>query len=120
MFYKKGIDITNDKQMFNFLKNHSTYYIMNSWNRACSIANNVKLYNLNLSGDWTTALNFIRHGDDLTLHDLIQLWEIANPGYHVSFNGRSGGYLVLTNKYSSGYVLPDEIECSDTDRKSVV
>ena len=32
MFYKTGVDITNDKQMFNFLKDHFTYPTMNSWN----------------------------------------------------------------------------------------
>ena len=50
MFYKTGVDITNDKQMFNFLKNHFEYYTCNSWNGLRSVANNVKLYNLDLSG----------------------------------------------------------------------
>ena len=45
-FYKTGIDITNDKQMFNFLKNHFEYWTMNSWNRLSSVANKVKLYDL--------------------------------------------------------------------------
>ena len=31
MFYKTGVDITNEKQMFNFLKGHTTYYTANSW-----------------------------------------------------------------------------------------
>ena len=43
MFYKKGIDITNAKQMFEFLKGHYMYDTMNSWNGLKSIANNVKI-----------------------------------------------------------------------------
>ena len=48
MFYQKGVDISNTKSMFNFLNNHFTYDTMNSWNGLKSIANNVKVYNLNL------------------------------------------------------------------------
>ena len=60
MFYTKGIDITNDKQMFNFLKNHFQYYITNGTE---TIANNVKIYNLGLSGDCWTALTFLQVDD---------------------------------------------------------
>ena len=48
-FYKTGIDITNAKQMWNLLKNHYTYYTMNSWNRLDSVANCVKIYKLGLT-----------------------------------------------------------------------
>ena len=30
MFYKTGVDITNDRQMFEFLKGHFEYPTMNS------------------------------------------------------------------------------------------
>ncbi len=43
----KGIRTLNDK--FNYVKNHYKYYTLNSWNGLCSIANNVKIYNLGLS-----------------------------------------------------------------------
>jgi hypothetical protein len=87
---------------------------MSSWNREDSIANNVKLYNLNLTGDWCTALSFIEAGEDFMIHELINLWEIANPDYQVSFNGRSGGYLVLADKYSNHNILPDAVDnCED-------
>ena len=111
MFYKKGIDITNDKQMFNFLKNHSTYYTT----RVCdSIANNVKLYNLNLTGDWCTAYNILESDGYTIIYDLINLWEAVNPCYQVSFFGRSGGYLVLTPRHSICSVLPDAVNyCED-------
>lgn len=116
MFYKKGIDITNDKQMFNFLKNHFEYYIMNSWNRLDTIANNVKLYNLNLSGDWGIALNLLNNGAYDEINMMIKDWEREHPRYEVSFNGRSGGYLILKETYSCHHILPEEIiEAEDYD-----
>lgn len=114
MFYKTGIDITNDKQMFNFLKNHSEYWTMNSWNRLESVANNVKLYNLNLSGDWSVALSLLEAGEYDTIAMMIMDWERENPGYEVQFNGRCGGYLVLTGKDSNRHVFPDDIIDNDT------
>ncbi len=109
MFYVTGIDITNDKQMFNFLKNHFEYWTLNPWNRMQSIANNVKLYNLDLSGDWCVAYSFLNSDEYDTIGWMIHDWERQNPGYDVAFNGRSGGYLVLTEKGMNTNILPDEI-----------
>jgi hypothetical protein len=114
MFYVKGIDITNDKQMFNFLKNHYQYYTMNSWNGLKSIANNVKLYKLGLSGDWTTALNFLNSDSYDIITSMIEDWEYEHKGYKVGFNGRSGGYLVIYNDDNNRSILPDEVDnCDD-------
>ena len=110
MFYKKGIDITNDKQMFNFLKNHFEYYTMNSWNRLTSIANNVKLYNLDLSGDWSVVYDLLDGGEYYTINYLIRKWEKEHDNrYRVFFNGRSNGYLVLAEAKSNFSILPTEI-----------
>jgi hypothetical protein len=114
MFYKTGVDITNDKQMFNFLKNHFTYWTMNSWNRLESIANNVKMHTLNLSGDWRAALKLLEVDEYDTIAIMINDWERENHGYEVQFNGRSGGYLVLTFKGSHSNILPDDITDCDT------
>lgn len=114
MFYKSGIDITNDRQMFEFLKNHFEYYTMNSWNRGQSIANNVKLHRLNLSGDWCVAYNLLANGEYDTISYMIDDWRRCRPGYEVYFNGRSGGYLVLYDNDSRGHVLPESILDSDT------
>lgn len=110
MFYKKGIDITNDKQMFNFLKDHYTYSTMNSWNGLHSIANNVKIYKLNLSGDCYNALALLQADDYFTINMMIEDWEADHKGYCVGFNGRSGGYLVLYNRNNNRGILPDEID----------
>lgn len=109
MFYKTGIDITNDKQMFNFLRDHFNYYTLSTWNGLRSIANNVKLYNLDLTGDWCVALSLLEAGEYETISMMIMDWEHDNPGYEVTFNGRCGGYLVLTDKGSNRHVLPEEI-----------
>lgn len=114
MFYKKGVDITNDRQMFYFIKNHFTYYTMNSWNGLQSIANNVKLHRLQLQGDWTVAYNLLNNGEYETVNDFIRCWEEDHPGYDVGFNGRSGGYLVLTEKRNVHSVLPEALTDCDT------
>ena len=114
MFYQPGIDITNDKQMFNFLKDHFQYYTMNSWNRTKSIANNVKLYKLGLSGDWCAALDFLNDSSYDEINSMIEDWEFEHKGYKVGFNGRSGGYLVLYNDNNNGCILSDDIDnCED-------
>lgn len=109
MFYKKGIDITNDKQMFNFLHNHFEYYIANSWNRLTTIANKVKLPDLHLSGDWCVALNLLNNGAYDEINMMIKDWEREHPRYEVGFNGRSGGYLILKETCSCHHILPEEI-----------
>lgn len=108
-FYKTGIDITNAKQMWNFLNKHYTYYTMNSWNRHDSIANDVKIYKLGLTGDIYQALAFLESDDYFEVNELIRFWEYDHKGYKVGFNGRSGGYLVLYNDDNNSSVLPDWI-----------
>lgn len=114
MYYKKGIDITNDKQMFNFINSHYQYDTLNSWNKLQSIANNVKLYNLNLKGDWTKALDllFSEGESDLVynINDMLEDWEYAHKGYKLGFNGRSSGYLVLYNENNCKSILPDILQ----------
>jgi hypothetical protein len=113
MFYKTGIDITNDKQMFKFLKEHFEYPTLNSWNNCYSIANKVKIHTLGLSGNCWNALDFLNSGEYDTLNWMIQEWEREHPTYEVYFNGRSGGYLVLKDKDYNGHVLPDMIVDND-------
>jgi hypothetical protein len=114
MFYKKGLDITNTKQMFEFLRGHYMYDTMNSWNQLKSIANNVKIYNLELDGDCWNALAYLQDDDYFTINSMIEDWEVEHEGYTVGFNGRSGGYLVLYSKHHNRNILPDYILDSDT------
>ena len=114
MFYQKGIDITNAKQMWNFLKDHYQYYTMNSWNGLKSVANNVKVHNLKLSGNCYNALTFLQDDDYFTVNLMIEDWESEHRGYKVGFNGRSGGYLVLYHDRGNGTILPDIVEDYDS------
>ena len=119
MFYTTGVDICNTKSMWNFLKNHYTYYTLNSWNRQKSIAHNVKLYNLNLEGDWTVAMNYLFDESDagllqMYIDDEIREFEAKYPYYEVASNGRSGGYLVIYDKQGHGSIIPDCVDDYDT------
>lgn len=114
MFYQKGIDITNDRQMFEFLKGHFEYPTMSSWNQRYSIANNVKLYKLGLSGDWGTVSSHLEDGEYDVINYFIQEWKRSHNGYEVYFNGRSNGYLVLKDRQHNGHILPESILDSET------
>lgn len=119
MFYTTGVDVCNTKSMWNFLKNHFTYYTMNSWNRQKSIAHNVKLYNLALEGDWTVAMRYLFDEGDagclqLNIEDEIRAFEDKYPYYEVASNGRSGGYLVIYEKQGHGSILPECVSDYDT------
>ena len=111
MFYKTGVDIASTKSMWEFLHNHFTYYTMSSWNRQTSIANNVKLYNLKLDGDWTTVMRYLFDEADsgclqMYIEDEIREFEEKNSYYKVFFNGRSGGYLVLCDSDNKSAIPP--------------
>ena len=113
MFYKKGLDISNTKEMYEFLKGHYTYHTMNSWNGLKSIANNVKIYNLDLEGDCWNALRYLEDDEYFNVNMMIEDWENEHEGYSVGFNGRSGGYLVLYSEHHNRNILPDYI--NDTE-----
>lgn len=109
-FYKKGLDICNSKQCFEFIKNHFNYYTMNSWNGLRSIANNVKVYNLHLDGNCWNALALLEEERYFTVNEMLYDFERDHPGYEVSFNGRSGGYLILGNKDNNKSIIPDDLD----------
>lgn len=109
MFYER-VNKNSNKEMFEFLKGHYTYFTMNSWNLNRSIANNVKIYKLGL--DWK-ILDILQVDDYFTINTCIENWEYEHPGYKVGFNGRSGGYLVLYNDNNTCNVLDYYITSND-------
>lgn len=119
MFYKKGINKSHSKDMWNFLKNHFQYNTMNSWNHVKSFANNVKLYNLGLKDEkkayQITSDEYSPFYEDLS----VCVFENFEDKYNVriGFNGRSGGYLVIYDKkYSGRTIVPNMInDCSNYD-----
>lgn len=112
MFYEK-VNKNNNKEMYEFLKGHFTYWTMNSWNNQYSIANNVKMYNLKLEGDYSLALEMLERESYIGINDIIYDWEEEHQNYRAFFNGTSGGYLVLYTKENNGNVLDGYITDSD-------
>lgn len=106
--YSKTINKQSYKEMYDYLHDHFTYYTMNSWNGLRSIANNVKLYNLDV--DTELALRALEEDDYCTIDQVISDWEDEHPGYKVGFNGRSGGYLVLYREKDNQHVFEEEYE----------
>lgn len=112
-YYKSGVDISSTKSMCEFILNHFQYYTMSSWNGLKSIANNVKLYNLGLEGDWSELLDEIYEQNSFLVQDInsaIKQWESEHKGYSVGFNGRSDGYLVLYSEGNFRNILPNYLE----------
>ena len=105
MFYKE-VDYNNYEEMFNFLFNHFVYDTMNSWNNLRSIAHNVKIWNLPVDSD--KALAALEEDNYFQINQTIKDWEDDHPGYEVGFNGRSGGYLVLTSSKSNRHVFESD------------
>lgn len=87
------------EEKFEYIKSHYTYNVMDSWNGLRSIANNVKVWNLNLSEKQENTFfelvdidnNYIYDFLTTTINDFEKL-----TGTDVFFNGRQGGYLVIT------------------------
>lgn len=114
-FYTKGVDIHNPKSMFMFLFNHFKYYTLNSWNGLKSIANKVKLYDLQLGELRSKAGELLfdetdKSGLCTVLIDMIDDWEADHPNFRVYFNGRSDGYLVLANKDNFKSIFSEELD----------
>ena len=111
MYYKR-VNKNNNKEMFNFLKTHYRYYTLNSWNVEKSIANNIKVYNIDeFTGIEDKILQVLERDNYNSINDEIEAWEFEQGHcWKVGFNGRSGGYLVLYNNDNYCSVLDDYIE----------
>ena len=98
MFYKE-VNIKKRGEMIAFLKNHFRYHTMNSWNRATSYANNIKLYKIDKPADIDSDKYFEMLGITEWQEKLSDLLEEFgrrhNWLWQAGINGRSGGYVVL-------------------------
>jgi hypothetical protein len=90
------------EQKFQYIKNHYVYNVMNSWNRLQSIANNIKIYNLELTNEQIDKFFELISIDEELLYANLQFLiedfeDITNT--NIFFNGRSNGYLVIVPKF---------------------
>lgn len=99
MFYQK-VNKRSRAAMTGFLTQHYRYNTMNSLNCFTSYSNNVKIQNLDIPSELQDLAYDVASGEveapdwDVffarTVSDFYQ-----RTGYHIGFNGRSSGYLVL-------------------------
>lgn len=106
-FYRH-VDLRSRFCMTEFLEKHFRYSTMNSWNRSTSYAHNMKIYNLELSSDIEDKLLNMLACEEFRerINELCgRFGEQHNYAWQASFNGRSGGYLVLYRggRKESGY-----------------
>jgi hypothetical protein len=92
------VDMRSKAAMVAFLEGHYRYDTMNSWNRATSYANCVKVHRLDLTREQIEKawgmLDMAEVFD--AIHSMLQDWAAEREWrWQVAFNGRSGGYLVL-------------------------
>lgn len=97
-YFDKTAGVNTLSGKFKYIKDHFTYYSLNSWNGLESIANNVKTYRLGLSNEQQDRLCELESADPDEYWFLINQClrdECLSRGIDVCFNGRSSGYLVL-------------------------
>ena len=82
---------------------------MNSWNRLHGYANNIKIYNLNVTDEEKDKLYDLLSLDEpsfdikIAFETLRHEFSDKHPGYYVIVNGRSNGYLVLSSDSDKDY-----------------
>jgi hypothetical protein len=97
--YCKKVNKDKRGEMITFLKNHFRYYTANSWNKASSYANNIKLYNIGKPADIDEQTFWQVFGITEWQQKLSELLEDFGRRYNwnwqAGINGRNGGYVVL-------------------------
>mgnify|MGYP001623751634 CR=1 FL=1 len=101
--YYTGLKERTLESKFEYIKEHFTYDIMNSWNALESIANNVKIWNLKLTNEQSDKFfelldvdnNYVYDSLNFTIKDFEDITDTD-----IFFNGRNGGYLVIVPKFS--------------------
>ena len=96
------------EEMIAFLRGYFRYYTMNSWNISTSYARNVKIHNLGLLREQESRAYDMIYVEDtfIEINERIREFDEENGyRYQACFNGRSSGYIVLTQggKELSGY-----------------
>jgi hypothetical protein len=108
MYFEKKVDLRSRRGMTEFLVGHYRYSTMNSWNLSKSYANKIKIYNLGLTRDQTSAAYDVLPADgwwDEISYPIDEFTAEFGGEFTIGSNGRSGGYLVLYRSAheSTGY-----------------
>lgn len=117
--YFKEINLDNDKEVLDFLKNHKKYSLMNTWNMLYGYSNNIKIYNLDTTNEEKEKLYDLLDLDEPSFDIQMQFdmlnenFNTKHPSYYVIVNGCSNGYLVLssdnTRIYQNEVVHPEDL-----------
>lgn len=98
-YFYAGLKEKTTEEKYQYLKNHFTYDILNSWNNLKSIANNVKIYRLGLTSEQENKFFELMEIDPdyicLNQEYIIDDFKLITKT-EIFFNGRSGGYIVIT------------------------
>ena len=90
--FAKEIDLENEETVFKYLKKHPLYWLMNSWNRLKTFAQNIKIYNLGVDKEVEDKLYELLDVESLDIkfayEDGVNDFEEENPGYTIYTNGR--------------------------------
>lgn len=102
--YFKGLKEKTISSKFQYIKEHFTYYIINSWNGLKTVGNNVKIWNLQLTDKQRDRFFEIIDIDNDYIYDnlgfnLQEFEDLTNM--EVCFNGRCGGYLIISPKFET-------------------
>lgn len=112
--FAKEIDLENEETVFKYLKKHPLYWLMNSWNRLQTFAQNIKIYNFNVDREVSDKLFDLLDVDSpdvkFIFDDSISYFEEENPGYTIYINGRSGGYLILASNQNDRRKLSNMVD----------
>lgn len=96
------VDRRSRHSMVAFLTNHFRYETMNSWNRATSYANCIKVHRLGLTSEQQNRafdMQSVDYWDEIRF-PIDEFTRDMDGRYTIGTNGRSSGYLVL---YESRY-----------------
>lgn len=116
MFYKKNLNISHNKEVYEFLSNHFKYSMNNNDCPPYTIANNIKVYNLPVKNAVEDCINTALYDEEFSYaaNEEIALFEENHPGFTVYTAGRSGGYLLLAAKGPGNVIsaICNNINCS--------
>ena len=112
--FAKEVDLKNDEAVFEYLKKHPRYDLMNSWNRLKTFDHNIKIYNLNVDKEVEDKLYELLDVDSpdvkFIFEDNIEFFNEENLGYTIYTNGKSGGYLILASSQNDRGKLSDMVD----------